>query len=396
MPKNKKRPDGRVKATVYLGTFDGAKQYKYVYGKSQKDVDDKVLQLKFSLRKGLDMSAQRDTFEDWAGQWLTFKKLEVSHNWFETLLTRVDNLQPLFNIPIAKIRTSDIQAIINYCAAVPRETTGRPYSKKTLRDLKIVATAIFKLAAENRVIDYNPAIAVRIPQAAEPEERRALTDEEQQWITDTPHRAQLAAMIMMYSGLRRGELIPLTWSDIDIEQKTITVNKSVEMINGKPRVKYGAKTKAGLRSVDIPQKLVDFLKDEKKTSLLVCPSARGTMMSKSAWRKLWESYLNDLEAKYGDDNENSVISDNTPKTFPRFTAHYLRHTYITLLYFAGVDLLTAKLQVGHADIKMMMDIYTHLDKEFKKKSMQKLDVFLGKKGSIEKDDAGQQAGQKKA
>ena len=61
---------------------------------------------------------------------------------------------------------------------------------------------------------------------------------------------------------------------------------------------------------------------------------------------------------------------------PRFTAHWLRHTFITLMYMAGVDILTAKEQAGHEDIETTMGIYTHLDNQFKKKNVSKLDTYL--------------------
>lgn len=385
MPKSKKRSDGRYQAKVYLGCFNGNKQYKYVYGKTQKEVDDKVLELKIAMKKGVDITAHRDTFEDWAELWLNFKKLEVSHNSFVSKCCRVDNLHPLYDMPIAKIKTVDIQMIINHHASVPNARTGRPYAKETLKDIRVVAAAIFKLAIENRVIDYNPASAVKIPNSATAETRNALAEEQRQWIINTPHRAQRAAMIMMLAGLRRGELIPLMWSDIDFKKKTIIVNKAVELINGKPRVKNMTKTKAGMRTVHIPKLLVDFLKTEKKTALLVCTNAKGKMMSGSSWKRMWESYLTDLNLKYGDFSNCIETNGKAPVKFapqkapfviPRFTAHCLRHTFITLLYFAGIDILTAKEQAGHNDIKTTMEIYTHLDKDFKKKSMDKLDDFL--------------------
>lgn len=70
-----------------------------------------------------------------------------------------------------------------------------------------------------------------------------------------PHRAQTAAMIMLYAGLRRGELIPLLWSDIDLKAGTISVNKSVEFINGAPNLKSGGKTDAATRTVFMPKLL---------------------------------------------------------------------------------------------------------------------------------------------
>lgn len=64
---------------------------------------------------------------------------------------------------------------------------------------------------------------------------------------------------------------------------------------------------------------------------------------------------------------------------PAITAHWLRHTYITMLYLAGVDVMTAKEQAGHADIKTTMQIYTHLDSEYKSVQICKLDEYLDNK-----------------
>lgn len=388
MPKNKKRADGRIQAKVFIGSYNGRKNYKYVYGKTQKEVDEKVLELKLSLKKGIDVTAERDTFKDWAEHWLEIKKLEVSYNWFLALCSRVNNFEPLFNIPITKIRTSDIQKIFIKCATEPNKKNNKPYARKTLRDMKIVVTSVFQLAIENRVLDFNPANAVKIPNAAETVKKRALTEEEQQWIINTPHRAQRSAMIMMFAGLRRGELIPLTWNDIDLVNGTISINKSVEFINGMPVVKNTAKTKSSLRTVYIPKILIEFLKNEKRDSFIVCPNTKGKIMAEFSWRELWESYLVDLNLKYGDFSNNINTKGKTPKSkyspkksdfvIPRFTAHWLRHTFITMMYFAGIDILTAKEQAGHADIKTTMEIYTHLDGDYKKKSMLKLNEFLSK------------------
>ena len=63
---------------------------------------------------------------------------------------------------------------------------------------------------------------------------------------------------------------------------------------------------------------------------------------------------------------------------PRITPHWLRHTYITMLYQAGVDVLTAKEQAGHSDISTTLEIYTHLDKTYKRHQMDKLDEYIEK------------------
>lgn len=277
-------------------------------------------------------------------------------------------------------------------------------AKKTLKEVKQTAAQVIQLAIDNRVTDYNCALAVKIPQEAESHTKEALTDEMQRWIRETPHRAQTAAMIMLYAGLRRGELIPLLWSDIDLKAGTISVNKSVEFINGAPNLKSGGKTDAATRTVFMPKLLIKYLEPLAGNPFaLVCPSAHGKLMSDTAWKRLWESYLKELNIRYGD-FKNSVLWDGdtapskfnpkkVPMLIPEFTAHSLRHTYITMLYKAGVDVLTAKEQAGHADISTTLAIYTHLDSEFKKKTLTKLDDYLA--SGIGNEDIDQSANDKR-
>lgn len=175
-------------------------------------------------------------------------------------------------------------------------------------------------------------------------------------------------MIMMFAGLRRGELLALTWADIDLENKVIKVDKSVEFINNKPQVKPGGKTDAATRKVYIPDILVEYLQLVQQSQGLVCPSAKGKPMSEEAWRRLWESYLAELNFRYGDfgeckDTEGNPISVKSkfqpgglPFVIPRITVHWLRHTFITNMYLAGISLLVAKDQAGHSDIRVTVNL----------------------------------------
>jgi integrase len=107
---------------------------------------------------------------------------------------------------------------------------------------------------------------------------------------------------------------------------------------------------------------------------------------------MWSSYLLDINIQHGDFSpfQNQVNSKFDPKgipfVIPNITPHWLRHTYATMLYFAGVDILTAKDQLGHADIKTTLNIYTHLDQQYKRKSMEKLNVFLNDASQMQVTD----------
>ena len=101
------------------------------------------------------------------------------------------------------------------------------------------------------------------------------------------------------------------------------------------------------------------------------------MMTNQAWRSLWESYITDLNIKYGYGGKVSKFSpQKLPLRIPYFTPHWLRHTFASLLYLSGVDAVTARDQMGHSDIKTTLEIYTHLDKKYKIRHMENLDRFL--------------------
>lgn len=383
--KNATRKDGRISVQVYIGRDEsGKRKYKTAYGYTQSQADAKAQEIKIALGKGLDVMAASETFEDWAEHWIKIKSTEVADsqkNVYKSVIEHVKRYIGKF--PITKIRTADIQEII-LAYAEENPNTKKPASKKMLETIKGTISQVYELAIQNRVTDFNPATYVKIPNMYKPMQRRALTAGEQQWIIDSDdsHNAKRAAMIMMYSGLRRGELIPLTWSDIDLENGTIDVNKSAVARNNKFTIKPGGKTDASTRTIDIPDRLTEYLKGEKVSSIYVCVNANGKMHTPSSWKKMWESYLADLNIKYGDFSpfekkpKSKFDPSGVPFVIPRITGHWLRHTFATMLYLAGVDVLTAKSQLGHRDIKTTLGIYTHLDSMHKRKSMSKLNEYL--------------------
>ena len=374
--KRKPRADGLYRVKVYLGKADGKPRYKYVYDADPKEAERKANDVRVRMKKGLNVSADRETFGIWAQRFLRVKKMEVGRSQYLNYRGYLKHFLIIDGIPISKITAYDVQEILLELAD-KNPSTGKPSAKKTLRDVKNAASQILQLAIENRVIEYNPVSSVRVPKNAPKKTRRALTDEEQRWIETTPHRMQTAAMIMMYSGLRRGEMIPLLWSDIDLDAKTISVNKSVDFKAGKtPLVKPGAKTETSARTVYIPNKLVLYLKN-LKTEGLVCPNASGKILTDSAWRAAWKSYMLEIDMRYGNTaRKNRYDPRFSGISIEPITSHMLRHTFCTMLYFAGIDVLTAQQQMGHDDPKTTLEIYTHLDAKFKSRQIAKLDEYL--------------------
>lgn len=147
---------------------------------------------------------------------------------------------------IGQVRADDIERVL--LALVDNGLAQRTVNLYRSAIRQIMQRAV------GRIIPINPEKQVFLAAVGHQEEqRRALTAEEQQWIWDTPHRGQAVAVIMMLSGLRRGELAALTWNDVDLEARTITVNKVIQYdSNSVPSLRHITKTAAGMRTVDIP------------------------------------------------------------------------------------------------------------------------------------------------
>lgn len=375
-----KRKDGRYSKQIYIGKDSaGKRKYKTVYASTKKEAERLAAEYKAAIGRGLDPFAGTKTVKDLLDNLLAVKKAQgVGASQQYCIKNHSDHLRPLWPAPADKVRTGDIQTVLN-------KLSDDGLSHKTLKEITGTIRAAYRLAIPE-IVQYNPADRVVVP-AGKPSKARSWLDEERQaWVRDTPHRAQLAAMLMMYSGLRRGEATALTWADVDLKAGTITVNKSWDFKSKKVKP---PKTEAGNRVVHIPQILVEFLKEQRKAdplSVLVLHSTRGERMSDTVWAHMWESYMRALNAKYAFDGANVFATrekdevgrerGSLPIVIKTFTPHELRHTFCTLLYYAGVDAVTARDQMGHSDVRVTLSIYTHLDKAFKARNMDALNRYI--------------------
>lgn len=354
--------------SVYVGTVNGKAKRKFIRASSQRELNKKVSALRSEVEAGKDVYTKAH-FGMWADKWYNEKKVpaNLTASTLAEYKNEIDQLNFRYeHTELKKIKLSDFQVFINELAECSPKT-NKPLSKSTLLKIINTASAVCKYARANDIPAPDFFEQVVIPKTAPKDKRRALTEQEQQMIIDTPHRCQPAAMILLFSGLRRGELVPLQWSDIDLNNGIISVTKSADLNKRPPEIKQGGKTVNAVRQVPIPPILIDYLIEYKKQCKIltpyVCHSSNGKMLSGSAFRQMWDSYLIDLNIKYG--YADKKVSKYDPKGLPmkieRFTPHYLRHTYATILYLQGVDMVTAKQYLGHSDIQTTINIYTDLE-----------------------------------
>lgn len=344
----KKRKDGRypIKVTLPNG------EVRFVYGRTQQEAKDKRDALRLEYAMGKTSVNKTVTVQEWVEKWWqAAKEGRTGHSSQRGYVASINNyINPIIgSIKLNDIRPIHIQNMIN--------EMGRSGKSQSLqRQVLVTLNGAFKYAVRNGLLIGNPAQYAEYYQV-DKKGRDALPSKQIVELLNACRdmRAELPIHLALYCGLRRGEIVALKWTDIDIENHAFQIQKAVEFISNRPNEKK-PKSRAGVRVIPIPPHLWDMLQKQTKTSLFIVPSARNTQMSEQSFRRLFEPVQR--------------------KVSFHFTAHILRHTYATLLDRLGVSPKTCQYLLGHAELATTKDIYTHIQDEHIFQARQQIeDIF---------------------
>ena len=181
------------------------------------------------------------------------------------------------------------------------------------------------------------------------------------YLAEAKRRGLLAAFYLeLTTGLRRGELLALQWTDLDVENRTLAVTKQVNRINGE-LVVSPPKTRNSVRTLALPQQAVDLLIAEHKKhsrNPYLFPSPKtGTMYDPDAFRRTHDKILKAIGAEH-----------------IRF--HDLRHTFATMALQNGVDVKTVSSMLGHYSAGFTLDTYAHVTTDAQLKAAQTMGNIL--------------------
>ena len=356
-----------------------------IYANTKSEFDLKIATAKMDLKNG-KRKAEKGVFEFWAEKWIIEQKIpqlesgDIKQQTFDAYRACLNHLINEFGSEkIEEITLSDMQSFINRLAR-KNKNTGKPTSKKTIKDILTIWDNIVHFAELNNVAVPKFRKRDIKNSGQEANKRYALELEEQDMIINTPHRAQLPAMIMLFAGLRKSEVGALKWEHIDFNHRIIDISQSVVFEKDKATITPGGKTYAATRQVPLCPILYDYLISYKKKyrckSGLLVKNQYNEVLSKTSWRRLWSSYIDDLNIKYGLRNKASKHRNTKyPLLIRKFTPHWLRHTFATILYLQKFDVMHSKQILGHADIRTTANTYTDmenfniytLDDEFKRR-----------------------------
>lgn len=323
-----KRKDGRYMKTK---TINGIKVFFYSSEtkerKAQMDIEKQMLEYSHRETVGKKLS---DVCDEW--ERIHYEKVKVQT--MERYKSYVKRFSEFFgNKYIKKITPADVERFLHSLVL-------DGYSTKTIKDQASIVKLIMKFAIIKGYIKKNPSQYITPPKGREKEVREALTDEDVKRIkSDTSSDFGRIAYFLLYTGLRKGEMLALTYGDIDYKGCTVCVNKSIEYLGNKPRVGT-TKTKAGVRLVPLPDVLKPIVKKGKHKSTDIIFGKDGAPMPKSYFRDHWVRYCKDIGISA--------------------TPHQLRHTYATMLFEWNITEKDAQTIMGHSDIAVTHNIYTHI------------------------------------
>ena len=209
-------------------------------------------------------------------------------------------------------------------------------------------------------------------------EKRPLTEFEKLCIEQAQFtsKQKLFLDVLRYTGIRRGEALALTVDDVNLDNKTLSINKNLVFIDNNSKTKE-PKTVTSNRIIPIPELLFDELHDYiSSTNLYILfPNSKNSYMTRSAFRKFWQSIMTKVRntGKVLKNENNLYVMDEID-----FSPHILRHTFATDLYYAGVDIKCAQYLLGHSSIDVTLEIYTHLDKNKLNNSIAVFDDYMKK------------------
>lgn len=360
----------RYMLQAYLGVdpFTGKQRRTTRRGfKTQKEAKKAERELLLSVEEnGFTDRSSKPTFKEVADLWLESYETTVKPTTYQNTK---NYLNAIIENHFKEIRIESVSVAMMQKIVIDLSKKYVAY----LSQLSII-NRVFKYALHLDIIQTNPVDRIIRPKQQKPrKEKIALTKEElNQFLTLAKKDARpvlyTAWHTLAYTGLRRGELLGLEWSDIDFENKTMSVNKTLVTVNGSLYTQ-SPKTKRSTRTISLDDATIQVLKNwklEQKKQFF----KNGVKSTDIVITNIKGSYL---DFAYFRDELKKFLSTHNLK---QFSVHSLRHTHASLLFEAGIEPKTISDRLGHSNIQTTLNMYTHLNDKQRSDVADRLLKFL--------------------
>ncbi|WP_249629017.1 tyrosine-type recombinase/integrase [Streptococcus uberis] len=365
-----KKKDGTImyRSQVYLGVdrITGKKARTSVSGRTKKELKNNIKLAKYDFQANgetLSKKVQVKTFKDLTDMWLVNYKLTLKPQSYNSTVSMLNkHILPYFGkMKLDKITSSDVQTFIN------------SLSKKTINyvNARSIISRILQHGVLLQLIQHNPARDVVLPrkQKKGSDKVKFIEKDDLKKFLDYIEKDKLRNYktnfnyvlykLLLATGLRIGEACALEWSDIDLINGTINIDKTYSK---SIRRLSTTKSKSGTRLISIDQATVNMLKLYQVRQRQLFHEVGGKA-PKVVFATPTRKYQNTAIRQDALDRRLKEIG------CPRFTFHAFRHTHASLLLNAGISYKELQYRLGHATLAMTMDIYSHLSKDKEKEAV---------------------------
>ena len=340
------------------------KQKYYTYHGTRKEAEHFLTQKLNELDKGILCTSKKIKFEIFLDYWLDTIKINKKETTIEEYTHYIDkHIKPnLGKIYLQDLKKTQIQAFYNNEFKNGRLDGKGGVSPKTLKNIHNIIHSVLDMACNSDLISKNISNGLQLPKV---EKYNAKFLEKEQ-LLELVKKAKntdiyIPIALAIYTGMRRGEILGLSWDNINLKEKTIYVKQQLQEINGELKITT-PKTKTSIRTIYISQQLVSILsiyKLEQQNLKLtlqqnyenninaVCTYPSGKLFNPKIFSKKFKKFIND----YG---------------FPDIRFHDLRHSHASLLFSANVQDKLISERLGHSSTSTTKELYTHLYEKDKK------------------------------
>ena len=361
-----RRADGRWMARVDLGWQDGKRRRKTLYGRTKREVQDKLRETLHRTEKGLPPVPEQETVGAFLRRWLETIRGRVrlrTHKSYEQVV-RI-HLEPgIGRVRLAKLTPLDVSAWFE-----SRHAAG--VGGRTIHYARAVLRAALNQALKWELVSRNVASLTDPPRYRAREIAPLTPEQTKKFLAAVAgHRLEALFTVAVGLGLRLGEALGLPWDAVNLDAATLSVRQTLERAGKQPR--FGEpKSARGRRTITLPGIVTAALRKHRTRQL------QERLIAGERWNDCGLVFTTEAGAPLDGCNINRAFKAILRRAgLPAIRYHDLRHTAATLLLAQGVDPRTIMETLGHSQISLTLNTYAHVVPVLQKKAAAKMDEIL--------------------